>query len=44
MAGANPDPFFGIDIASGPMSTPQDITNNHAGGPNIVMHVEFSYA
>ena len=42
MAGANPDPFFGITIASGPLSTPQPITNNHAGGPSAVMKTVIS--
>ena len=42
MAGANLDPFFGIAIASGPMSTPQTITNNPAGGPNMVMQTTIS--
>ena len=37
MASTNPNPFFGITLASGPMSTPQRVTNNPAGGPSIVM-------
>ena len=42
MAGANLDPFFGIAIASGPMSTPQIITNNPVGGPNKFMQTVIS--
>ena len=42
MAGANLDPFFSIAIASGPMSTPQIITNNPACGPNMIMQTVIS--
>ena len=42
MAGANQDPFSGIVIASGPMSTPQTITNNPVGGPSMVMQTVIS--
>ena len=43
MAGANPSPFSSIVIASGPMYTPQSITNNPAGGPNMVMKTVLSH-
>ena len=42
MDGENSDPFFGIAIASGPMSTPQIITNNPRGGPSTVMQTVIS--
>ena len=42
MAGANSDPFFGIAIASGPISTPQYVTNNPPGGPSTVMQTIIS--
>ena len=42
MAGANPDPFSGIPIASGPMSTPQTITYNPTGGPNMIVQTIIS--
>ena len=42
MAGANPNPFSSIAIASGPTSTPQPITNNPVGGPSIVMQIVIS--
>ena len=37
ITGTNLDPFSCIEIASGPMFTPQTITNNPAGGPILVM-------
>ena len=42
MVGANPDPFFGVVIASGPMSTPQTTTTTPAGGPSKVMQTDIS--
>ena len=37
MAGANLEPFSGLVIDSGPMSTPHTTTNTSGGGPNTVM-------
>ena len=42
MAGANPDPFYAIAVTSGPISSPQNITNNPVGGPNTVMQTIIS--
>ena len=42
MAGANLDPFFGIVIGSGPMSTPHTTTNTFVGGPSRVMQTVIS--
>ena len=42
MASANPDPFFSLTLASGPMSTSQPVTHNLASGPSTVMQTIIS--
>ena len=42
MAGANPDPFSDIAIASGPMSTPQTVTHNPVDDPSTIMQTVIS--
>ena len=42
MASANPNPFFDITLASGPMSTSQPVTHNLESGPRTFIQTVIS--